>query len=158
MHSFAFSDEPLNYTPVHAHCRPTTWTSLLLVPCLGKSDDVSCVIILSSTSSPLVTLTLGTLLFTLRAILTWIHTFLQLYPFSGQSLLRITWCFFVTSSEWLVSSILRFPHNTEASSNQLLVACLDVPSHSPGAAGSANWASRQTAWPCCTLRHQQRLS
>ena len=108
MHSFAFSDEPLNYTPVYAHSRPTSWTSLLLVHCLGKSDDVSCVIILSSTSSPLVTLTLGTLLFTLRAILTWIHTFLQLYPFSGQSLLRITWCFFVTSSEWLVSSILRF--------------------------------------------------
>ena len=60
------------------------------------------------------------------------------------------------------------PHNTEASSNQLLVACLDVPSHSrrtswsgilphsPGAAGSANWASHQTA--CCTLKHQQRLS
>ena len=98
----------LNYTPVYAHCRPTSWTSLLLVHCLGNSDDVSCLIILSSTSWSLVTLTLGTLLFTLRAILTWIHTILQLYPFSGQSLLRITWCFFVTSSEWLVSSILRF--------------------------------------------------
>ena len=58
-------------------------------------------------TSTLVALTLGTIVFTLRVILTWVDTFSQLLHLSGQLLSHITLCVSATSYEGLVSSTLR---------------------------------------------------
>ena len=58
-------------------------------------------------SSPIVTMTLGTIVFTLRVILTCIDTFSQPPHLSGESLLHITLCISATSFEGLVSSTPR---------------------------------------------------
>ena len=107
--------ELINDNPVHAHCPPTTWPSLLW--CLAwanlttfpASSDVSCVIILSSTSSPLLSPWHWVLSFPLFVRFSSESTrFCSCTPSLASPLLHITWCHLITSSEWLVSSILRF--------------------------------------------------